>query len=92
MKERGGLDWLLIYITSWLIVSMLTIPLTFHYCRRYLRIHHTSEAIRRGELTNATPKRVNNLISLKTLLIGFVGTLSFLLVFFYAGIYHQRNV
>ena len=90
MKEKdGSRDWLLIYVTLWTLVSLGTIPLAYRYCSTYLRLHHTSEAIRRGELT-ARADRTDNLISMKSLLFGFVGVISFLIVIFNVSISYQR--
>jgi hypothetical protein len=91
-QAEGKREWLMLYITLWIIISLATIPLAYRYCRNYLRTHHTSEAIRRGERTIARADRTDNLISMKTLFLGFVGVMSFLMAIFYVSIAYQRNV
>jgi hypothetical protein len=91
-KEGAGREWLMLYVTLWVIISLATIPLAYRYCRNYLRTHHNSEAIRRGECTAAArADHTDNLISMKTLFMGFVGVMSFLIAIFYVSIAYQRD-
>jgi hypothetical protein len=91
-KEEWKWEWLMLYITCWIILSLATIPLAYRYCRNYLHRHHNNEAIRRGETTVAKADRTENLISMKTLAIGFVGVMSLLVAVFYVSNSYQRNM
>jgi hypothetical protein len=91
-KDTGRREWLMLYITFWILISLGTIPLAYRYCRNYLHTHHNNQAISCGEGPRARPDRTDNLISMKTLVLGFVGVMSFLVAIFYESIAYQRNI